>query len=142
MRHYPRNSPQAAARIVVLAMVADGHVSKVELDVLDRHHACQRLGIDRSELQRVVQDFCEDLLSAAHQTWSQACQIDPHTLAGLMAEVDDPALRLRVLGLCLQVVDADEHMAEGESVALEAIVEHWGLEQEMFDHFAVSAASA
>ena len=39
MRTYPNNSPQAAARIVGLAMLADGNVCKGELDVLDRHGA-------------------------------------------------------------------------------------------------------
>ena len=39
MRTYRINSPQAAARIVGLAMLADGHLCKAELDVLDRHGA-------------------------------------------------------------------------------------------------------
>ena len=36
MRHYPRNSPQAAGRILALALLSDGHLSKRELDMLDR----------------------------------------------------------------------------------------------------------
>ena len=34
MRSYPRNSPQAAARIVALLLIADGHVSRSEMDAL------------------------------------------------------------------------------------------------------------
>ena len=36
MRNYPRNSPQAAARIVALTLLADGHIDKAEIDTLDR----------------------------------------------------------------------------------------------------------
>ena len=44
MRTYPNNSPQAAARIVALAMLADGHLCKTELDLLERMDAIARLG--------------------------------------------------------------------------------------------------
>ena len=33
MRTYPTNSPQAAGRIVALALLADGHLSKAEVDL-------------------------------------------------------------------------------------------------------------
>ncbi|MFM2118860.1 MAG: hypothetical protein RL722_328, partial [Pseudomonadota bacterium] len=36
MRHYPRNSPQAAARLVALTLVADGHLAPAELEALAR----------------------------------------------------------------------------------------------------------
>ncbi len=133
MRHYPLNSPQAAARILALAMLADGNVTKAELDVLAHQDAYRQLGLTPLEMQAVLQDFCEDLLSSAHLTWSEACRIDPRALAELMAEVNDPALRRSVLRLCLQVVDVDDHIAEGESIVLCAAVEHWGLEREMFN---------
>jgi hypothetical protein len=33
--------------------------------------------------------------------------------------------------LCVAVVEADGHVAEGESIVLMAAVEHWGMHQEM-----------
>ena len=36
MRSYPANSPQAAARIVALAVVADGDIGDAEIECLDR----------------------------------------------------------------------------------------------------------
>ena len=131
MRSYPRNSPQATARIVALALLADGHLSTIELDVLDRLDAHTQLGLERVELHSVVHGFCEDLLSTMHLTWDDACRVDPRTMAGLMAEVDDPSLRIRVLRVCVAVVEADGHVAEGESIVLLAAVEHWGLHREM-----------
>ena len=133
MRSYPTNSPQAAARIVALTMLADGHLAKSELDVIERQGAHEQLGLDLETLQAVLHGVCEDLLHSAHLTWSDACRIDPRTLAQLMAEVDDPALRMKVLQLCLKVVQADDHVAEGETIVLGAAVEHWGLHREMFE---------
>ena len=44
MRNYPANSPQAAARIVALTMLADGYLSKAELDAMERHGGYRLLG--------------------------------------------------------------------------------------------------
>ncbi|GCL61921.1 TerB family tellurite resistance protein [Pseudaquabacterium pictum] len=131
MRHYPRNSPQAAGRILALALLSDGHLSKRELDMLDRLDAHVQLGLGRTELHTVVHGFCEDLLSSMHLSWGDACQVDQATLAALMADIDDPALRRTLLQLCLAIVEADDHVAEGESVMLMAAVDHWGLHRDM-----------
>ena len=131
MRHYPRNSPQAAGRILALALLSDGHLSKRELDMLDRLDAHTTLGLGRTELHTVVHSFCEDLLSSMHLSWGDACQVDQATLASLMADIDDPALRQTLLRLCLAIVDADDHVADGESVMLTAAVDQWGLHRDM-----------
>ena len=139
MRIYPNNSPPAAARIVALAMLADGNVCKGELDALDQLGVHDQLGLQPEEFHVVVHafcedllaTFCEDLLATARPTWADACWVDPRMLAELMAEVDDPELRLKVLRLCVSVVEADGHFAEGESIAIGAAVEHWGLHREM-----------
>lgn len=131
MRTYPLNSPQAAARIVTLAMISDGHLSQVELDVLDRLGAHTQLGMSKSELHGVTHALCEDLLAGAHHSWSEACRIDAATLAALMYEIDDADLRLKVLNLSVAVIEADEHIAEGESSVLLAAVEHWGLRHQL-----------
>jgi hypothetical protein len=133
MRHYPCNSPQAAGRILALALLSDGHLSRRELDMLDRLDAHTQLGLGRTELHSVVHSFCEDLLSSMHLSWGDACQVDQATLAALMADIDDPALRRTLLRLCLAIVDADDHVADGESVMLTAAIAHWGLHQEMLD---------
>ena len=125
MRHYPRNSPQAAARIVALALLADGHVCKRELDALDQGAAHEQLGLNRQEMQAVVQTFCEDLLIAAQLSWDTACRVDEAATAELMAEVDDPALWRTVMRLCGAVIDADGHVSDGESIVIRAAAEHW-----------------
>lgn len=131
MRTYPSNSPQAAARIVALTLLADGHLSRAELDLLDRLQVGPQLGLPSDELHAVLHGFCHDLLSGMHLTWSDACQVDPRTLEQMMGEIADPALRLKVLQLCVALAEGDDHVAEGEEVVLNAAVEHWGLHREM-----------
>jgi uncharacterized membrane protein YebE (DUF533 family) len=131
MRSYPTNSPQAAARIVALTLVADGHVDSVELDALERAGAHEQLGLTRSEMHSVLQDFCEDLLQSQSSHWAGACQIDPGTLNQLMAEVEDVAMRKTVLRLCVAVAEADSHVADAESIVLVSAVEQWGLHHQM-----------
>ena len=131
MRTYPSNSPQAAARVVALAMLADGHVCNAELEKLIEQGVHQQLGLPHEELTAVVHACCDDLLTGAQMNWADACRIDPVILLGLMAEVVDPALRLKVLQLCLSVVEADGDVAPSESAVLAAAVEHWGLQRSM-----------
>ena len=129
MRPYPNNSPQAAARIVALAMLADGQASKAESDLLDRLCAHEALGLQPDELHSIVHSMCDDMLATADMNWADACQVDPRTLAQLMAEIDDAELRLKVQGLCIAVIAADGLVGEGEMTVLRTVVEQWGLQR-------------
>lgn len=132
MRSYPMNSPQAAARIVALTVVADGDIGDAEIECLDRLAVHEQLGLTRQELHVLLDTFCEDLLSSDQLKWADACPVDERTLANLMGEVQDPALRLKLLRLCVELAEVDGHVADGESSVLNAAVEHWGLHHEMF----------
>ena len=132
MRTYPCNSPQAAARIVALTVLADRDISKAELGLLDRLGVHEQLGLERSELHAVLDKLCEDLLSSEQLQWADACPVDDRTLVGLMGEIDDPALRRKVLRLCIEIAEADTRVTDGEAIVLTAAVEQWGLHREMF----------
>jgi hypothetical protein len=127
MRKYAQNSPQAAARIVALTVVADGDVGKAELAAIDELAVHRQLGLEPDAFQEVIDAFCEDLLSSKQLAWADACPVDEYTLAELMGEIDDPTLRRTVLALCVKLAEADDLVAEGESVVLIAAVAHWGL---------------
>ncbi len=129
MRSYPRNSPEAAARILSLAALSDGHLSRVEIETIAGTDACEQLGLSRDRMQEVLHGFCEDLLRAEGMSWAEVCRLDAKTLGQLMAEVDDPALRHKLLGLCVAVVEADHMIADGEALVLLAAAEHWGLHE-------------
>jgi uncharacterized tellurite resistance protein B-like protein len=132
MRSYPPNSPQAAARIVALTVVADGDIGDAEIEWLDRLAVHEQLGLARQELHALLDTFCEDLLASEQLKWADACPVDERTLADLMGEIKDPALRLKLLRLCVELAEADAHVDDGESIVLAAAVEHWGLHREMF----------
>jgi hypothetical protein len=129
MRSYPHNSPQAAARIVALALLADGNLCKSEMDVLAQHGAHAQLGLSPAGLHDVLYDLCQDMLAASDMAWGGSSQLDRRTMAELLAEVTDPDLQLKVLKLCVAVVETDEHVAEGESTVLAAALSQWGLPQ-------------
>ena len=131
MRSYPANTPQAAARIVALTLVADGDIGDPEIQWLDRLSVHQQLGLARHELHELLDTFCEDLLSSGQLKWADACPVDERTLADLMGEIQDPALRLKLLRLCVELAEVDNQVDEGESIVLVAAVEHWGLHHEM-----------
>ena len=97
MRTYPADSPQAAARIVALTVIADGDIGDAEIEWLDRLSVHDQLGLARHELHALLDAFCEDLLSSDQLKWADACPVDERTLADLMGEIQDPALRLKLL---------------------------------------------
>jgi uncharacterized tellurite resistance protein B-like protein len=131
MRRYPRNSPQAAARIVALTVLADGDIGESEIELLDLLKVHTQLGLERSELHAVLDTFCEDLLSSMQLAFADACPVDERTLARLMADIDDPDLRVKLLRLCVDLAESDAEVAEGELIVLNSAVEHWGLQYEM-----------
>ncbi|MBC7699786.1 TerB family tellurite resistance protein [Aquabacterium sp.] len=132
MRSYPVNSPQAAARVIALTLVADGDIGENEIEWLDRLAVHGQLGLARHELHALLDTFCEDLLSSGQLTWADVCPVDERTLADLMGEIQDRELRLKLLRLCVALAECDAHVAEGESIVLVAAVEHWGLPSKMF----------
>lgn len=130
MRNYTKNSPQAAARIVALTLIADGDVGQAELALLDELAMHQQLGLERSALHAVIDTFCKDLLVSRELAWDDACPVDEYVLEKLMADIDDPALRRKVLDLCVRLAEVDDLVAAGESIVLIAAVAYWGCELE------------
>lgn len=126
MRSHLRNSPEAAARIVALVMIADGHVCRSELDVLNQLQLERELGLPVGGFAQVVQTLCEDQLLSVYAGGPPAERIGEETLASFMAEVDDSDLQRRVLRLACAAAEADRHLADAERVVLEAALRHWG----------------
>jgi len=131
MRSYPRNSPQAAARIVAMMMLADGHACHSESTALGDLPPDESLGISRETLLDVMQDFCQDIQTCGQHQWSDASCLDERTIACFLSEIDDPFLRRKLLNLCACVVEADHHVSEGEALLMSAAIESWGMQREM-----------
>jgi hypothetical protein len=133
MLAYPKNSPEAAARIVALTLISDGQLKKAELAILESSNAHERLGLRSDQLRGVVHTLCADLLAQAASSGESDCLIDTDLINALLAEVDSVELRRTVLRLCLQVIHADGQVHDGESIVLLALVEQWGLDLARID---------
>lgn len=127
MRSLPRNSPEAAGRVLALALMADGHVCRSELDGLQAQHAEQRLGLAPGALPQLLHQLCEDLLAVAPAAGGLAEALDDETVLPLLDELDDPALQRQVFELAMAVTRADGHAAEGELSLLGSMIVRWGL---------------
>lgn len=127
MRTYPTNSPQAAARIVAMAVLADGHICKSELDSLDRLDVAELLGVEPEVWQSVVHGVCDDLLSTSNPMWTMATQVDDATQLKVLSEIDDPELRHRVFQLCEEIIASDARVDVAEARLLASAAAHWNL---------------
>ena len=54
-------------------------------------------------------------------------RLNDSTFASLMAKVSDSVLQRKVLRLSLAAAQADGHLADGESLVVEAARHHWQL---------------
>ncbi|WP_157265573.1 TerB family tellurite resistance protein [Azohydromonas aeria] len=125
VRRYATNSPQAAARLVALALIANGEIKTKEWAALHSLQAHERLGLSDEAWHDVLDTLCMDLLEAVKVAGD--CLVDGPTLTRCLAEVDDPALQREVMRLCTAVIEADGHVDPGESLVLAEMLAHWAL---------------
>ena len=131
LRLYPRNSAEAAARIVALALLADGRVDAVESAALDAMLAHEQLGMPRQRWDDVIRELSEDLVQWCRGT--DGCRIDGAVLDRLLDDVEDDDLRRIVMRLCLAVAHADQQVDPCEAFVLVAAAQRWGFGGEDHD---------
>ncbi len=125
LRPYPVNSAEASARLVALAMIANGRFETAETATLDALGGPERLGLTRPQWHGVIQDLCDDLLGPA-RCGDETC-ISDELLERMLDEVQDDSKRRTVLRLSSAIVHADGQVDDGESFVLLAMIERWGL---------------
>jgi len=125
MRSYHRNSPEAAARIVALVLISDGHVCRSEYEALKQLLGASDLGLNPQDMPDIVQTLCEDLLMEGFDGRAILSHVGDDLMASLMAEVDDPRLQGQVLRIAASAALADKHLSDGETAMLDAIIRHW-----------------
>jgi hypothetical protein len=128
MRSYPRNSPEAAARIVALVLISDGHVCRTEVEALERLGLERELGLAPGGFNQVLHTLCEDLMMASYGSGSMMGSVDEATLASLLAELDEPVLQGQVLRLAIEASRADAHLDDAEMKVVSAACLQWGLD--------------
>ena len=125
MRSYPPNSPEAAARVLAMALLADGHYSMTEIQALDRLQAARRLGLSAAEFKEVLDGFCHDLLMGHRNQWGGSDLLDAHIRSQLVSEITSPYLQTEVMELCAEVIKADGHLADGELAMIDSLSGAW-----------------
>jgi len=123
MLAYPTNSPEAAARVLAMAMLADGQYSMTEIRALDRQQAPARLGLTPEAFKAVVDRFCQDLLLANEGRWTGTVSLV--TRQQLMDEITDRGLQDLILQQCEGLMLADGHLADGKVALLDALGATW-----------------
>jgi len=124
LRAYATNSPRAQARLVVLALLADGRLDEHEIDALDRRGIFADLGIARSAFVEVLSDFCSDVAGQLPVS-GDGYQITPKALIGMLDEVSDRVLREKLLRHMLAVINSDGHLSKTEKSLICSTIEHW-----------------
>lgn len=124
LRAYAPNSPRAQARLVVLALLADGRLDEREIDALNRRGIFSDLGIARSTFLEVLSDFCSDLASQL-PVRGGGYQISHKALGGMLGEVSDGAVREKLLRHMLVVINSDGHLSDVEKSLMCSAIDHW-----------------
>lgn len=125
LRTYPADSPRAKARLIVLAMLADGRVDASELDGLAKYRAFAELGISREDFFQVLYDFCADATGLPEGSGNYL--MSPALLETLFAEVSSTAERQKLARLIFDVIRSDGHLAESEARLFWKALDAWRL---------------
>ncbi|TNF61727.1 MAG: TerB family tellurite resistance protein [Burkholderiales bacterium] len=123
MQSYPIDSPEAAARVLAMALVADGHYSMTELKAVDRLDIPRQLGLTSEDFKTILDRFCLDLLATGDGQWCAG--VPAEVRQQLLSEVRAPDLRMQVRRHCEAIMQADGHLAEGETELLDALAGAW-----------------
>lgn len=125
MKSLPVNSPEAVARLVAVAVLADGRLHDEEIVWLNRQIILDAIGMDRDAFAHLLIEFCRELVKEAEQ--ERVFLLDDTRLSRLAAEVTDPALRRVVLSATLILAKADGKIATGEQRLLQFLLKTWDM---------------
>lgn len=125
LRTYPTNSPEAAGRVLAMALFSDGNCSAVELDTLQHLKAAERLGLTHDALKEVIHGFEQDMLSTTPGRRMTFPRIDEPTRDALLDDITDAYLQTELETLTSEVVVSDGHLADGEVELVNTLWARW-----------------
>jgi uncharacterized tellurite resistance protein B-like protein len=125
LRAYPIDSPRAKARLIVLALFADGRVDAAELETLTRRGVFADLGITREDFFEVLYEFCADAIGLPEGRGNYL--MSPALLETLLAEVRNAGERQKLVRLIFDVIRSDGHLADGEARLFWKALDTWRL---------------
>jgi len=125
LRSYPTDSPRAKARLVAMALFADGRLEATELEALATRGTFKELGLTRDDFFQVLYDFCADVADLPNDRGQYL--LTPAVQETLLAEVCNVEERQRLLGLIFDVIRSDDHLADGEARLFWNALDVWNL---------------
>lgn len=130
MRHYETDSTPAAARLLALTVLADGGLDRNEVDALMHTDLARRLGIGRVEFERILREYCDDLLASAHYLDGIRLKVADEVRELLLEDIADPALQQALLRAMQDVVSADGVETSTEVEVLAHALDKWGVRRQ------------
>ena len=140
MRHYTTDSAEAISRVVALALLADGALDNREIESLSRQEIFERLRIAPTTLDRVIHEFCDDLLQCARAPNVGQIELDRELVDHLLDDIRSPELQQQALGAIVDIVNADGCLNGGEAIVISEAMSLWGLELQRVTHTLVRPA--
>ncbi len=128
MRKYTQNSPEAGARVVALALMADGAIERSEILLIERQNVLARLGLDNEQFDSIYYEYCTDMLASAQRHASGRLELDKRGIKALLDEISDPVLQKKILHIMLDIVNADHRLTAGEASLIALALEHWNMD--------------
>ena len=125
LREYPPDSSRAKARLIVLALLADGKLDNEELEALARRGTFNDLGISPGDFVQVLYDFCSDMARAPSDTGNYV--VSPDTIESLLDDVRSSDGRKTLLRLIFDVIRSDGRLSAGEARLFWNAIDAWNL---------------
>lgn len=125
MRHYETDSRPAAARLLALTVLADGGLDRNEVETLMAADLARRLGIGSVEFERILREYCDDLLASAHYLDGMRLKVADEVLDLLLEDIADPVLQQALLRTMQDIVSADGVETSAEVDVLARALEKW-----------------
>lgn len=125
MRSYPPNSAQAVSRLLAMTVIADGGGSPLEIAATYRLDILKYADIQENVFDLVLSEMCADLVT----TPEGLVKVEKEMIDLMLAEIVQPALRLRVWTAMWQLSYSDEQLADGELALLLLATSTWGIER-------------
>ena len=126
MRHYDTDSTPAAARLLALTVLADGGLDRNEVDAMMHTDLVRRLSIGTVEFERILREYCDDVLSSANYLDGMRLKVADEVLDLLLEDITDPTLQQALLHTMQEIVSADGVETSAEVDVLARALEKWG----------------
>lgn len=118
----------AAARLLALMVATRGQIVPLDMGILDRHDAFDRLGISRERFLELAEDSLGAMAGAQLEcSWLQAN--DQAYVDRLVQGVTDVRQRDLVCRLATAVVMADGNPPHDDRLVYHHVLSHWRLDQ-------------